>query len=115
MKDEVNAGERSRQSLTGATLLGHGIAVKGGCYRPGFARNVEQDGGDGAAKQSAPVNAGQHDDGRGWRHREGQRQQDGHTISAAQPGQHTDQHAQHNADDHQQHVHGGQNNCKPLK
>ena len=100
-KDEVKAAVSASPALA---LLRHRIAVEGGRHRPRLARDVEQDRGDGAAEQRAPVDAGQHDDRRGRRHREGQRQQDGHAVGAAQARQHADDDAEHDADDHQQQV-----------
>ena len=61
-------GERGGQRLAGPALLRHRIAVERGRHRPRLARNVEQDRGDGAAEQRAPVDARQHDDRRGRRH-----------------------------------------------
>ena len=94
-------GERRRQRLGGAALLRHRIAVEGGGDRPGLARNVEQDRGDGAAEQRAPVDARQHDDGRGRVHREGERQQDGDAVRPAEPRQHADENAEDQPDHHQ--------------
>jgi hypothetical protein len=99
-------GEGADQCLAGPALLRHGIAVEGGGDRPGLARDVEQDGGDRPAEKSAPVNAGEHDDGRGRRHAEGQRQQDGHAVGAPQARQHADQDDQEQPDQHVQDVHG---------
>ena len=87
-------GERPRQRLAGPALLRHRVAVEGGGHRPGLARDVEQDRGDRPAEQRAPVDAGQHDDRRGRRHAEGQRQQDRHAVGPAQARQHADQDAQ---------------------
>jgi len=42
-----------------------------------------------------PKDAGQHHDGRGRVHREGQRLQDRHAIGAAEAGQHADENAEH--------------------
>ena len=61
-------GEGRRQRLARLALLRHRMAVEGGGHRPRLAGDVEQDRGDGAAEQRAPVDAGQHDDGRGRRH-----------------------------------------------
>ena len=94
-------GERRGQRLGRPALLRHRIAVEGGCDRPRFARDIEQDRGDGAAEQRAPVDARQHHDGGGRVHGEGQRQQDRHAVRAAEPRQHADENAEHEADHHQ--------------
>jgi hypothetical protein len=49
------------------------------------------------------------------RHGEGQRQQDGDAIGAAQSGQHADDDAEQDADQHQQHVERRQNNRKAVE
>ena len=104
-------GERRGQRFGRPALLRHRIAVEGGGDRPRFAGDVEQDRGDGAAEQRAPVDAGQHHDGRGRIHREGQRQQDRDPVRAAEPRQHADENAEHQPDHHQgqrlpRHQHG---------
>ena len=96
--------ERGGERLAGLALLRHRMAVERGRDRPRLARNVEQDRGDRAAEQRAPVDAGQHDDRRGRRHAEGERQQDRDAVGAAEPGQHADDHAEQDADHHQQQV-----------
>ena len=90
--------ERGGQRLAGLALLRHRMAVERGRDRPRLARNVEQDRRDGAAEQRAPVDAGQHDDRRGRRHAEGQRQQDRDAVGAAEARQHADDHAEQDAD-----------------
>ena len=105
---EQRADERRREGggerLAGAALLRHRMAVEGGRDRPWLAGNIEQYRGDGAAEQRAPVDAREHDDRRGRRHGKSQRQQDGDAVGAAQPGQHADQDAEHDADDHHHEV-----------
>src|SRR5262245_36265517 len=96
--------EGGGEGLARATLLRHRMAVEGGCHRPWLARNVEQHRGDRAAEQRAPVDAGQHDDRRGRRHRERQRQQDRDAVGAAEAGQHPDNDAKHDTDEHYQQV-----------
>ena len=81
------------------------VPVERGGHGPWFAGYVEQDGGDGAAEQRAPVDAREHDDRRGRRHREGERQQDRDAVGAAKTRQHADQHPQNHADEHQRDVH----------
>ena len=102
---DEGGGEGGRERLVGLALLRHGMAVEGGRDRPRLAGNVEQDRGDGAAEQRAPVDRRQHDDRRGRRHREGERQQDGDAVGAAEAGQHADQHAERDADEHVDDVH----------
>jgi hypothetical protein len=109
MKDEVKAAVSAAPAS-----LRHRVAVEGGGHRPGLARDVEQDRGDRPAEQRTPVDAAEHDDGRGRRHREGQRQQDGHAVGTAQARQHADEHAQDDADEHQHHVHRAQHDGKAL-
>src|SRR6185312_237026 len=82
----------------------HRVAVEGGRYRPRFARYVEQYRRDRAAEQRAPVNAGQHDDRRGRRHRERERQQDRDAIGTPETRQHAYDDAQHDAKDHQRQI-----------
>ena len=106
--------ERGGERLAGLALLRHRMAVEGGRHRPWLARDVEQDRGDGAAEQRAPVDAGQHDDRRGRRHREGQRQQDRDAVGAAETGQHADDHAEQDADDHQPMLNGSRTVAKPC-
>jgi hypothetical protein len=108
-------GEGRRQRLGGAALLRQRKAVEGGGHRPGFAGDVEQDGSDRPAEQRAPVDAGEHDDGRGRVHREGQRQQDGDTVGAAQAGQHADQDAQQQAEQHEAQVGQGHRHGEALE
>jgi hypothetical protein len=93
--------ERRRQRFGRPALLGHRIAVEGGCDRPRLTGNIEQDRGDGAAEQRAPIDRGQHHDGGGRIHGEGQRQQDRHAVGPAQPRQHADENAEHKANHHQ--------------
>ena len=95
-------GEGRGQRFRRPALLRHRIAVEGGRDRPGLAGDVEQDRGDGAAEQRAPIDAGQHHDGRGRIHREGQRQQDRDAVGAAEARQHADEDAEHEPDHHQQ-------------
>ena len=94
-------GEGGGQGFGRPALLRHRIAVEGGGDRPGLAGDVEQDRGDGAAEQRAPVDAGQHHDRRGRVHGEGQRQQDRDPVRAAEPRQHADENAEHQPDHHQ--------------
>ena len=108
-------GEGGGQRLVGPALLGHRMAVEGGGHRPGLARDVEQDRGDGAAEQRTPVDAGQHDDGRGRRHREGQRQQDGDAVGAAEARQHADDHAEQDADHHVGQIRQGQRDREAVQ
>ena len=98
---DERGGEGGGQRLVGLALLGHGMAVEGGRHRPGLARDIEEDRGDGAAEQRSPIDAGEHDDGRGRRHREGERQQDRHPVGAAEARQDADDDAEQNADHHQ--------------
>ena len=91
----------ARQRLRGLALLGHGIAVEGGGNRPRLSGNVEQDRRNGAAEQRAPVEAGQHHDGRRRVHREGERQQDRNAIGTAETRKHADEHAEHQPHHHQ--------------
>ena len=108
-------GERRGQRLRRPALLRHRIAVEGGRHRPGLAGNVEQDRGDGAAEQRAPIDAGQHHDRRGRVHREGQRQQDRHAVGAAEPGQNADENAEHQPDHHQRKRLPGEQNGKAVQ
>ena len=80
-------GERRRERRARAPLLRQRIAVEGGRDRPRLARDVEQDRGDGAAEQRAPVDAREQDDGGGGaagllRHGKRERQQDRHAVRA---------------------------------
>ena len=107
-------GEGRRQRLAGPALLRHRIAVEGGRHRPGLARDVEQDRGDRPAEQRPPVDAGEHDDGGGRRHAEGERQEDRHAVRTAQARQHADQHAQEDADQHVEDVHRVGEHAEPV-
>jgi hypothetical protein len=107
--------EGGSKRLAGATLLSHGMAVEGGRYRPWLARNIEQHRGNGAAEQCAPVDAGQHDDRRRRRHGERQRQQDRDAVGATEAGQHTDDDAEHDADEHDQEVERLKDNTEAVK
>ena len=100
---------RGGQRLRCALLLRHRKTIERGRDRPGLARNVEQDRRDRPAEQRTPIDAAQHDDGRGRVHAEGQRQQDGDAVGAAQTGQHADQDAERDADQHVGQV--GQGEC----
>ena len=112
---DEGGGEGGGQRLAGPALLRHRMAVEGGRHRPWLAGDVEQDRGDGAAEQRAPVDAGQHDDRRGRRHREGQRQQDRDAVGAAQAGQHADEDAEQDADDHHHDVERLEHDRKAVK
>ena len=83
----------------GAALPGHLVAVDAGDHRGRFARQVDQDGGGGAAVLRAVVDAGQHDQRRHRRQRVGGRQQHGDGGDRADAGQHADQRAEQAADE----------------
>ena len=106
-KEGADEGRREggRERLVGLALLGHGMAVESGRDRPWLAGNIEQDRGDGAAEKRAPIDRRQHDDRRRRRHREGERQEDGDAVGAAEAGKHADQHAERDADAHVGDVH----------
>ena len=106
--------QRGGERLAGAALLGERMAVEGGRHRPWLARNVEQDGADAAAEQRAPIDRRQHDDGGGVVHREGERQQDGDAVGAADAGQEAEQHAEQDADHHVPQVHGRQQHLETV-
>ena len=91
-------GEGGGERLAPLPLPRHRIAVEGGGHRPRLARDVEEDRRDGAAEERAPVEAREQDDGRGRRHREGERQQDRHAVGAAQARQHADDGAERDAE-----------------
>ena len=112
---DEGGSERRGQRLGGPALLRHRIAVEGRRDRPGLARNIEQDRGDRAAEQRAPVDAGQHHDGRGRIHGEGERQQDGHAIRTAEARQHADEDAEHEPDHHQREGLPGQQNAEAVQ
>jgi hypothetical protein len=78
------------------------------------ANNVEQDRGNGAAEQRTPIDAGQHNDGGRGIHREGERQQDGNTVWAAQSRKHANENAEHKPDHHQCQRLPGQQNGKTV-
>jgi len=105
----------AESGLRRAPVLGHRIAIEGGRHRPGFARNVEEDGRDRPAEQRAPVDARQHDDRRGRRHAECQRQQDRHAVRAAEAGQHADDDAENDPDNHDQDVERLQHRREAVK
>ena len=106
--------ERGRQRFVRAALLRHRMAIERRRDRPRFTGNIEEDRCDRTTEQRPPVDAGQHDDGRRRRHREGQRQQDRDAIGAAQSGQHADNHAEQDADEHQCQVVRGQRDAEPC-
>src|SRR5215831_18834211 len=54
--------------LRGLPPPGERVAVEGGGHGPRLPWDVEQDGGDGAPEERAPVEAGEEDDGRRRRH-----------------------------------------------
>jgi hypothetical protein len=112
MNDDVNA---AGQRLARAALLGHRVAVERRRDRPGLPGNIEQDRSDRAAEQRAPIDARQHDDGRCRRHRERQREQNRDAVGAAKSGQDADDHAQHDADHHQQQVEGRKHDREAVK
>src|SRR5262249_15965501 len=82
--DERRAEGRG-EGLPSPPLPGERVAVEGGGHRPRLARDVEQDRGDGASKERAPVETGEEDDGGRRGHREGQGKKDGPAGRAAQP------------------------------
>src|SRR5882762_2705480 len=101
-------------------MLRQRVAVKGGGDRPGFAGNVEEDRCDRSAEERTPIDAREQDDCGGraaglLRHREGEGQQDGDPVRAAQAGQHADDDPQDDADEHQQQVERGQRDPDPLQ
>ena len=107
--------ERRGQRLAGLALLRHRMAVEGRRHRPRLARDVEQDRGDGAAEQRAPIDAGEHDDCRGRRHAEGERQQDRDAVGAAEPRQHADEDAEHDAQHHHHDIERLKHDGKAVK
>ena len=80
---EERAQGGGRQRLAGAALLGHLVAVDRGHHRGGFPGQVDQDRGRRAAILGAVIDAGEHDQRRDRRQREGQRQQHGDGRRAA--------------------------------
>src|SRR6266481_3689869 len=93
-----------RTTANSAPTKDDGKAAERGGHRPGLARDVEQDGRDGAPEERAPVEAREQDDGRRRRHGEGQRQQDGDPVGAAEARQHADDGAERDADDGEKEV-----------
>src|SRR5216683_4374683 len=92
-------GEGGGECLPALPLARHRIAVEGGGHRPRLARDIEEDRGDGPTEERPPVEAREQDDGGGRRHREGEREQDGHPVGPAEPGQHADHGAERDAED----------------
>ena len=107
--------QRGGERLAGAALLRQRVPVEGGRHRPRFAWDVEQDRADAAAEQRPPVDRRQHDDGGGLVHREGQRQQDGDAVGAADAGQEAEQHAEQDADHHVAHIHGREQHLEAVQ
>ena len=95
---EERADRRDRQRRAGAALARHLVAVEAGHHRGGLARQVDQDRRRRAAVLRAVVDAGQHDQRRGRRQVEGDRQQHGDGRHRADAGQHADQRADHAAE-----------------
>ena len=79
---EPNAGP----ARSSAAVARHRIAVEGGRDRRRLARNVEQNGGDRAAEQRAPIHAREQDDRGDRLHAEGQRQHSETPFGAPSPG-----------------------------
>src|SRR5262249_28110855 len=96
--DEGGA-ERRRERLASLPLPGQRIAVERRRHRPGLAGNVEENRGEGAAEERAPVERRQQDDRGGRRHRERERQQDRHPVGATEPRQDADDGAEQYAED----------------
>src|SRR3712207_8289975 len=61
---EGGGAEGRRERRARAPIPGHGVAVEGRRDGGRLARDVEQDGGHGAAEQRAPVHAGEQDEDR---------------------------------------------------
>ena len=95
---EERGDRRDRQRRPGAALLRHLVAVEAGDDRRGFARHVDQDRGGRAAVLRAVEDAGQHDQRRGRRQREGERQQDRDGGDRRDARQHADQRADQRAE-----------------
>jgi hypothetical protein len=103
--------ERGRQRECRFTeLLREGEAVEQKHDGPRLARDVEQDRGDHAAEQRAPVDAGKEDDrarrsaGAGVRDEDRDRQQDRHATGAAETGEDADDQAEEASDRQEQQV-----------
>ena len=82
------------QGHAGPPLTRHLIAVQGGDHRGRFTRQIDQDGGGGAAVLGSVVDAGQHDQGGDRRQDKGDGQQHGDGGGRAETGQHADQGAE---------------------
>ena len=107
--EEVNAAV---SAWPPCALPRHRVAVESRGHRPRLAGDVEEDRGDGAAEERAPVDRSEQDDRRGGRHGEGERQQDGHAVGAAQSRQHADDGAQQDADHGHEQIEGRERDVK---
>ena len=83
------------QRRTGPPLLGHLVAVDAGDHGGGLARDVQENGGGGAAVHGPVIDSGEHDDGRSRIEAEGRRDEE----SDAGDGPESRQDADQGADD----------------
>ena len=95
-------------------LLGHLVTVEDGDHGGRFTGQPQEHRGNGAAVLGAVEDPGQHDDGGNRLHVVGQRKEDGDGCRGPQSGQHTDQHADHDADQAVQEVGRLQDNRKSV-
>ena len=87
---DEGADGRNPQRRAGPALPGHLVAVQAGHDRGGFARKVHQDGGGRAAVHGPVIDAGQHDDGGGGIHAEGEGNEHGRPGHRPDAGQDPD-------------------------
>ena len=96
---EERADRRDGERRPRAALARHLVAVEAGDDRRRLAGQVHQDRRRRAAVLRAVVDAGQHDQRRDRRQREGHRQQHRDRRHRADAGQHADQRAEQHADE----------------
>ena len=91
------------EGFPGTPLLCQGVVVerrRNGQGSPGMLK----DGPDAPPEQRSPVDARQHDDPRGRRHRDREREQDRDAVGSPKPGEHPQDDAEHDPDHHQQQI-----------
>ena len=95
--------------------LRHRIPVERRRDGPRLAGDVEQYRGDGPAEERSPIDTGKHDDRGSGRHRERERQENGDTVRAAEPGKHADDDPEAHADEHEQKIERRQRDREAVK
>ena len=109
---DEGADGRYAQGRAGPAFLAHLVAVQAGHDRGGFPGKVHQDGGGRAAVHGPVVDAGQHDDGGGGIHAEGEGNEHGRPGHRPDAGQDPDDGPHGHAEKAEEEIGGGEDRGK---